>query len=75
MSEKPKTKSEIIEQMWGIIPLRITLSHRAIPYIEEAMQLYADQEAMAFANWLSNTVIAGRTMHQLFNDYKQEEER
>lgn len=41
-------------------------------WIKQAMQGYADDEAKAFANWLSNTAIAGRTMHKLFIDYKKE---
>ena len=39
--------------------------------IHEAMQIYADQEAIAYANWLSNQVVAGRTTEKLFKDYKK----
>jgi len=65
-----KTKREIVNQMISEMPYKFLESSK--PYIEEAMQIYADQESRAFANWLSNTVIAGRTMDKLFNDYKRE---
>jgi hypothetical protein len=42
------------------------------PYIEEAMQIYAEQEAKSYANWISNQVIAGRTSHKLWIDYQLE---
>jgi len=32
----------------------------------------AKHEAMAYANWLCNTVIAGRTATKLYNDYISE---
>ena len=40
--------------------------------IDESMQLYADQEAKSYANWLSNQVIARRTMTKLWNDYRKQ---
>lgn len=40
--------------------------------IDESMQKYADQEAKAYASWLSNQIIAGRTGAKLFMDYKAE---
>ncbi len=40
--------------------------------IERIMQVYADQEAKAYAHWLSNQVIAGRTSAKLWNDYKSQ---
>jgi len=40
--------------------------------IERVMQQYAEQEAKAYANWLSNQVIAGRTMTKLWNDYREQ---
>ena len=40
--------------------------------IDESMEKYAEQEAKAYANWLSNQVIAGRTMTKLWNDYRQQ---
>ena len=64
------TKEEILEDMRYKMPFH--LPNRIRPYIEEAMQIYADQEAKAFANWLSNQVIAGRTMVKLWNDYKNQ---
>jgi hypothetical protein len=63
-------KDEILEQMRIEMPFH--LPDRIRPYIEEAMQIYADQEAKAYASWLSNQVIAGRTATKLFNDYKAE---
>jgi hypothetical protein len=62
------TKDEILEKMRIEMPFH--LPDRLRPYIEEAMQLYADQEAKAYASWLSNQVIAGRTATKLFMDYK-----
>jgi hypothetical protein len=62
------TKDEILEKMRIEMPFR--LPDRLRPYIEEAMQIYADQEAKAYASWLSNQVIAGRTATKLFMDYK-----
>lgn len=63
-----KTKREIIEAMYDEMPFHC--SQNAKRYIAEAMQIYADQEAKAYANWLSNQVIAGRTATKLFADYK-----
>ena len=40
--------------------------------ILKAMERYAEQEARAYANWLSNQVIAGRTMTKLWNDYREQ---
>lgn len=37
-----------------------------------AMNEYAAQEAKAYASWLSNQVIAGRTGHKLWLDYQKE---
>lgn len=65
-----KTKNEILENMKIEMPFH--LPDRIRPYIEEAMQIYADQESMEFAKWLSNTVVNGRTMDKLFKDYKSE---
>lgn len=36
------------------------------------MDEYAEQEAKAYASWLSHTVIRGRTASKLWNDYKSE---
>jgi hypothetical protein len=76
-----RTKEEIIRQMKEEMPFR--LSHQFIPYILEAMQIYADQEAKAFAKWLrDNTVADGSpklvrrldmkryTMEELYDIYK-----
>ena len=64
------TKEEIIQKMRAEMPF--FLSDKITPYIEEAMQIYADQEAKSYANWLSNQVIAGRTATKLFMDYKSQ---
>ena len=40
--------------------------------ILRAMEKYAEQESKAYANWLSNQVIAGRTMTKLWNDYREQ---
>lgn len=73
-----KTKRELIA---SIVNNKANLEHIAqtgningslLIEIEKVMQNYADQESKAFANWLSNTVIAGRTMDKLFKDYKTE---
>jgi hypothetical protein len=40
--------------------------------IERVMEQYAQQEAKSYANWLSNQVIAGRTMTKLWNDYREQ---
>jgi hypothetical protein len=40
--------------------------------IFKAMDKYAEQEAKAYANWLSNQIIAGRTMTKLWNDYRKQ---
>ena len=37
-----------------------------------SMDEYAEQEAKAYASWLSNTVIQGRTASKLWADYKAE---
>lgn len=62
------TKNEILEKMR--IEMPFFLPERLRPYIEEAMQVYADQEAKAFANWIANQVIGGRTYAKLWIDYK-----
>jgi len=62
------TKDEILEKMRIEMPFH--LPDRLRPYIKEAMQIYADQEAKSYANWLAHQVIAGRTATKLFMDYK-----
>jgi hypothetical protein len=66
-----KTKKAIIENMIDEIPFIV--SDSIIPYLEEAMQIYADQESRKFTYWLSNQVINGRTMDKLWIDYKATE--
>jgi hypothetical protein len=65
-----KTKKEIIKKMKDEMPY--ALHSMLYPYIEEAMQIYAEQEAKSYANWISNQVIAGRTSHKLWIDYQLE---
>jgi hypothetical protein len=67
-----RTKEEIFKQMVDEMPWIMFGKEKLEPYILEAMQIYADQEARAFANWLSNTVTAGRTLDKLFKDYKDD---
>lgn len=64
------SKKEILKNMCAEMPF--DLPKNIQPYIEEAMQIYADQEAKAYASWLSNQVIAGRTAHKLWLDYQAE---
>lgn len=40
--------------------------------IYKAMGQYAKQEAIAFANWISNQVLAGRTITRLWDDFQKE---
>lgn len=40
------------------------------PLIYKAMQIYADQEAIAYANWLSHQIINGETVEELYEEYK-----
>lgn len=64
------TPEDIIKKMCDIMPFNLADEFK--PYIEEAMHIYADQEAKAYAHWIANQVIAGRTSHKLFHDYKKE---
>ena len=41
------------------------------PLIYKAMEKYAEQEAKAYANWLSNQVVSGRTMTKSWKDYRK----
>ena len=50
----------------------INLDQEIVSKILPAMDEYAAQEAKAYANWLSNQVIAGRTAFKLWNDYQAE---
>ena len=63
------TPDGIITKMQGEIPFDFPEHLR--PYIKEAMQIYADQEAKLYYSWICNQVIAGRTSQQLWNDYKE----
>lgn len=69
-----KTKREILKEAMSVKYCGETrfsfLDDEERPLIYKAMQVYADQEAIAYANWLSNQVIAGRTADKLFKDYK-----
>ena len=65
-----KTKNEIVNEMQENMPYH--LPEKIRPYIIEAMNIYAKQEAKAYANWLSNQVFAGRTAHKLWIDYELE---
>ena len=69
-----KTKREILKEAMSVKYCGETrfayLDDEERPLIYKAMQVYADQESIAYANWLSNQVIAGRTAEKLFKDYK-----
>lgn len=39
-------------------------------FILLAMKIYAESEAKAYAHWIANQVIAGRTSHKLWSDYQ-----
>lgn len=65
-----RTKDEILEQMRIEMPFH--LPERILPYIKEAMEIYAVQEAKSYASWLSHQVIGGRTSHKLWADYMSE---
>jgi len=65
-----RTNDEILEEMRLEMPFE--LPNRIRPYILEAMQIYADQEAKAYANWIANQSIQGRTANKLWSDYKKE---
>lgn len=69
-----KTKREILKEAMSVKYCGETrfdfLDDEERSLIYKAMQTYADQEAIAYANWLSNQVIAGRTAEKLFKDYK-----
>jgi hypothetical protein len=42
------------------------------PAVDEALNEYAAQEAKSYQSWLNNQVLAGRTQHKLWLDYKAE---
>lgn len=76
-----RTKEEILKQMREEMPFR--LSHVFIPYVLEAMQIYADHLAKAFAKWLRDNAVADGspklvrildmkryTMEELYDIYK-----
>lgn len=60
------TVEEILEKHYRNHKKRISYEES----VYSAMGEYAEQEAKAYANWLSNQVIAGRTATKLWSDYK-----
>lgn len=65
-----RTKEEVLEQMKEAMPFHFNEYQK--PYILEAMEIHAKEEAMSFANWLSTQKINGRPTQILWNDYKDE---
>ena len=72
--EMSKSKEEILAEKLHVTINSLSYKNHTPPTdpskILDAMQEYADQEAKAYANWLANQVIAGRTATKLFDDYK-----
>ena len=60
------TKEEILEKHYKSHAVRIAFPEQ----VYEAMKEYAAQEAKAYANWIANQVIAGRTAAKLWSDYQ-----
>lgn len=66
------TKEEILKDC-KIESERLRQEHPMLHFnILKAMELYAEQEAKAYANWLSNQDVRGKTMSKLWNDYLQQ---
>ena len=65
-----RTKVQIVEQMRVEMPYH--LPKRIKPYIFEAMKIYAQQEALSFANWLSYKTVTKETTEQLYKQYLEE---
>lgn len=65
------TKEEIIKRMHSEMPYR-ELGKNVVPYVYEAMDIYAKQEAFAFANWLSHADVSNKTVNQLYAKFKIE---
>lgn len=70
-----KTKQEILSQYETYVKREQPHNTQPIFLAESvylAMEEYAEQEAKAYASWLSHTVIGGRTASKLWEDYKSE---
>ena len=71
-----KTPEEILKsnlKMFELFPVASKEDKEmGMYYITSAMKEYAEQEAKSYAAWLSNQVIAGRTMTKLWDDYQKE---
>lgn len=67
-----KTPEEILSEQYSISEYRYPVIHASVQGVFRAMEQYAEQEAKSYAAWLSNQVIHGRTMQQLWDDYKAE---
>ena len=65
-----RTKDDILNTMNERIPFR-KISKQKIPYIKNAMTIYAKQEAIAFAHWLEYNETKGRNTEQLYNIFLQ----
>lgn len=78
-NELIETAKETMKDIWELNQGRL-LRHEQTAYnclrlfcerLEE-MDKHAEKEAKAYASWLSNTVIRGRTASKLWDDYKAE---
>lgn len=61
-------KQEITDKMRHEMPFYV--SRKVIPYIHEAMDIYAKSEAIAFANWLANAEYNRKTIKELWEEYQ-----
>lgn len=64
-----KSKEEIFRQMKNEMPYSI--GDQIKPYILEAMEIYANQESISFANWLSYQNIGKRSIEKLLNNIEK----
>ena len=64
---KTKTAAEILAPYVELVLADVEVVQKDIAI--EAMEVYAQQEAIAYAAWLSNQVTTGRTFKKLWDDY------
>lgn len=60
-----KTKQEIIDQY-------VDVKETDVNHVFIAMEIYAEQEAIAFANWLSNLRPSNKPIEKLWEDFKED---
>lgn len=61
-------KQEITDKMRHEMPFYV--SPQIIPYIHEAMDIYAKSEAISFAKWLANAEYNRKTIEELWKEYQ-----